>query len=153
MSAPIGNSFWELRSKHGRDALFTSAELLWEAAYEYFKATEARKWKKKDWVGKDAYEVTRETETPFTIAGFCIYVNASRSWYNAFKKRKEEEDDKDFIEVLSRIENIMFAQKFEGAAVGAFNHSIISMELGLINKTENDNKNTNHNYDLTLNLE
>ena len=150
MAAPKGNSFWELRSKHGRDALFTSPELLWEAAAEYFKATESRKWKKKDWVGKDAMAVDRETETPFTLAGFCLYINASRHWYNEFRERAREEKKHDFLEVLSRIENIMFAQKFEGAAVGAFNQNIIARELGLTDKTESKIENTNTNMNVPV---
>ncbi len=140
MAAPIGNNFWENRSKHGRPALFESADLLWEAATEYFKATQTRKWIKKDWVGKDAVEVERENETPFTLAGFCIYANASRHWWNELRKRKEESKDVDFLEVITRIEDIMYTQKFEGAAVGAFNANIISRELGLADKQEVDLK-------------
>ena len=37
MGAPKGNQFWKLRSKHGRDKLFTTPELLWQAACEYFE--------------------------------------------------------------------------------------------------------------------
>jgi hypothetical protein len=37
MGAPKGNEFWKMRSKHGRDALFASPELLWESACEYFE--------------------------------------------------------------------------------------------------------------------
>lgn len=33
----IGNQFWKLRSKHGRDTLFSTPEKLWEAACEYFE--------------------------------------------------------------------------------------------------------------------
>ena len=36
MAASKNNQFWKLRSKHGRDTLFSSPELLWSAAYEYF---------------------------------------------------------------------------------------------------------------------
>ncbi len=36
MPAPKNNKFWMLRSRHGRDTLFASPELLWEAATEYF---------------------------------------------------------------------------------------------------------------------
>ena len=32
----IGNQFWKFRSKHGRDKLFATPELLWDAACEYF---------------------------------------------------------------------------------------------------------------------
>ena len=37
MSSPACNQFWKQRSKHGRDMLFASPTLLWEAACEYFE--------------------------------------------------------------------------------------------------------------------
>jgi len=139
MSAPIGNQFWKLRSKHGRDLLFATPDLLWEAAVEYFEATDQRKWIKKDWVGKDAKEVNRECETPYTLSGLCLYLDCSREWWNKFKNEKRE----DFLQVLTRIEEIIYTQKFEGASVGAFNPSIIARDLGLKEQTDmtvNDNR-------------
>ena len=132
MSAPKLNQFWKLRSKHGRDLIFSTPEILWEAAVQYFEATDARKWKKKDWVGKDAIEVERETETPYTISGLCLYLDVSREWWNKFKNENRE----DFLQVLTRIENIIYTQKFEGASVGAFNASIIARDLGLKEQTD-----------------
>jgi hypothetical protein len=132
MAAPKGNKFWQQRSKHGRDKLFASPELLWKAAKEYFTLTDNRKWVKKDWVGKDAYEVLRETETPYTLTGLCLYLNCNRGYFGDFKKTCNE----DFSLVISRVEDIMYTQKFEGASVGAFNANIISRELGLVDKSE-----------------
>lgn len=132
MAAHVGNQYWKQRSKHGRDKLFESPELLWEAAVEYFELTNGRKWVKKDWVGKDAVEVDRETETPYTLAGMCLYFDCSREWWNSFKRA----DHKDFSQVITRIENIMHQQKFEGAAVGAFNANIIARDLGLTDKSD-----------------
>lgn len=134
-----GNQFWKQRSKHGRDMLFTTPDLLWQAASEYFELTDSRKWTKKDWVGKDAIEVDRECDTPYTISGMCLYFDCSRQWWNEFKDAKHS----DFFEVIARIENIMNTQKFEGAAVGAFNANIIARDLGLREQTEttvNDNR-------------
>lgn len=48
--------------------IFSSPTILWEACVEYFEATDQRKWVRKDWVGKDAIEVERETDTPYTRA-------------------------------------------------------------------------------------
>jgi hypothetical protein len=39
--------------------------------------------------------------------------------------------------VIARIDSIIYNQKFEGAAVGAFHHSIIARDLGLTDKVEN----------------
>ena len=41
-----------------------------------------------------------------------------------------------FIEIIRAIDKIMFAQKFEGAASGAFNANIIARDLGLTDKSE-----------------
>lgn len=131
-----GMAFWENRSKIGRPKLFSDPETLWEQAVLYFKTTDERKWVKKDWVGKDAIEVERESETPYTISGLCLFFNCSRHWWNEFYKSRKAANDEPFLEVLARIENIMFTQKFEGAAVGAFNHSIISRDLGLVDKSD-----------------
>ena len=46
MSATIGNQWWKLRAKHGREKIFANPDLLWESACEYFEATEKRKWAK-----------------------------------------------------------------------------------------------------------
>jgi hypothetical protein len=140
VAAPIGNKFWELRSKHGRDKLFETPELLWEAAKEYFTYTDSRKWIKKDWVGKNAKEVFRETETPYTLSGLCLYLDCNREYFSQFKKTLMDDDvkDKDFSFIISRIEQIIYTQKIEGASVGAFNANIVSQELGLISKTQTD---------------
>ena len=127
MSAPIGNQFWKLRAKHGRDKIFSDHNLLWESACEYFEATDSRKWVKKDWVGKDALKVERENETPYTKSGLCLFLDISE-WRVLTDLKIVSED---FFQVVSRIENIIITQKTEGASVGAFNASIVSLELGL----------------------
>ncbi len=132
MAAPSGNQFWKLRSKHGRDILFATPELLWDACVEYFEATDARKWTKKDWVGKDAVEVDRETDTPYTITGLCLYLNCNRGYFSDFKKTCSQ----DFSVIVSRVEDIIFTQQFEGASVGVYNGNIIARNLGLIEKSE-----------------
>jgi len=134
MGAPKGNRYWELRSKHGRDKLFSEPSLLWESAKEYFQWVDNNPVLKEDYVGKDAERVDRKLQRPYTLAGFCVYIGASRSWWNAFKK----EATNDFLEVITRIEEIMYSQKFDGATVGVFNHSIIARDLGLVDKVENN---------------
>jgi len=135
MAAPIGNKYWQLRSKHGRDKLFATPELLWQAACEYFEWCDNNPVLKEDYVGKDADKVQRELQRPYTISGLCIYLDASREWWAKFKGSATE----DFLQVLSRIEEIIYSQKFDGAAVGVFNQSIIARDLGLADKKEVEN--------------
>lgn len=140
MAAPKGNQFWKLRSKHGRDKLFSSPQALWEACVEYFEATDARVWAKKDWVGKDAVEVERTTATPYTLSGLYVFLEIVPQTWKEYREREG------FSEITTRVEQIMFTQKFEGAAVGAFNPSIIARDLGLRENVEA--KNVNLNVDL-----
>jgi hypothetical protein len=139
MAAPKKNQFWKLRSKHGRNKLFASPDLLWKAACEYFEHTDSRKWIKKDWVGKDAYEVERETETPYTMTGLCLYLGCSHDYFIQFEKDlagKDDELSKGFSEILTRVKQIVYTQKLEGAAVGIFNASIIARDLQLKDKVD-----------------
>lgn len=139
MAAPKGNSFWLLRAKHGRDKLFTSPELLWEAACDYFRSVDDNPMTSEDWVGGAGKKVTRKHKRPYTIAGFCLFVDTAVGWWNEFKRRDEA---KEFSAVISAIEQTMYAQKFEGAVTGLFNANIISRDLGLADKREEKNETT-----------
>lgn len=133
MAATPGNQWWKLRSKHGRDKIFTAPEILWEAACEYFEATDKRKWVKKDWVGKDAQEVDRETDTPYTLSGLCLFLDIDEDTLNNYGTKEEY---KDYFGVVTRVKRVIYTQKFEGAAVGAYNANIIARDLGLADKKE-----------------
>ncbi|MCD6012894.1 MAG: packaging protein [Flavipsychrobacter sp.] len=130
----VGNQFWKLRTKHGVDKLFKDPQLLWEQACEYFEATDSRKWVKDDWVGKDAIKVERKNETPYTKSGLALYLDCDWRTIEALK----EDTNKDFLHIITRIEQIIYTQKIEGASVGAFNPSIVARELGLAEKQEID---------------
>lgn len=134
MAAPQGNQFWKLRSKHGRDKIFQTPEILLEACYEYFEATDKRKWNKIEYHGKDATQCLVPQETPYTLTGLFIFLDIDQSTWVLYRERKE------FIKVITHVENIIYTQKFEGAAVGAFNQSIIARDLGLADKKEHDHK-------------
>jgi len=132
MAAPKGNQFWKLRSKHGRDKLFATPELMWEAACEYFQWCEDNPWVKVETINKPHGTDIRTipTERPFTMHGLCLYLNCNVQYFSEFKKNLKE-NEKDFSIVITRIEQTIYKQKFEGAAVGAFNANIIARDLGL----------------------
>jgi len=153
MGAPKGNEFWKLRSKHGRDKLFETPELLWEAACEYFQwcednplmsAEQARSAGKpiKDKDGKDVFPdpiIEIPKMRAFTIQGLCLYLDVNTVYFNQFEKAvcdKSDEISKDFSQICSRIRDVIYQQKFTGAAAGFLNHNIIARELGLADKSE-----------------
>ena len=142
MAAPIGNNFWELCSKHGRDKLFESPELLWEAACEYFKWCVDNPLMKVDFVvvrEKDAStgnttsaakSINIPKMRPFTLQGLCIYLGCSSSYFRVFKSQ-ERINKEAFVTVIEKIEEIIFNQQFSGAAAGFLKENIISRSLGL----------------------
>jgi len=133
MSAPKGNQFWKLRSKHGRDKIFSSPEVLWDACCEYFEATDARKWNKTEFNGKDAKECKVPTETPYTWTGLYLFLDIDHETWRKYEKLE------DFVATCTRVRHIVYTQKLEGAAVGAFNANIISRDIGLVEKAQTDN--------------
>jgi len=132
MAAPEGNQFWKQRATHGREKIWQTPELLWEACIEYFEKTDERKWWKTEFNGKDAVECKVPTETPYTWTGLYLFLDCSHTTWQDYEKREE------FIAICTRVRNIIYTQKFEGAAVGAFNANIIARDLNLKDSTENE---------------
>ena len=144
MAAPEGNQFWKLRSKHGRDKIFTDPQHLWEAACEYFEWCEANPLMEMDWIGKDGIQVERPKMRAFTWSGLEIFLDVSD-----LKHYKKDESYKDFFPVITRIEKIIYTQKFTGAAAGFLNPNIIARDLGLQDKKELTHSGAN----ITFNIE
>lgn len=130
----IGNQFWKLRSKHGRNRLFETPELLWEAACEYFQHIQENPLYSVDFKGKDAERVEIPHIEPFTIIGFCLYSDCNLNFLNQFEASladKEDQLSKDFSCIITRIKDTIYSQKFAGAACGFYNSNIIARDLGL----------------------
>lgn len=143
MGAPKGNQFWKLRSKHGRDKLFKTPELLWEAACEYFQwcedhpLYEMRGFAYQGVVTKENFPKMRA----MTLSQLCFYLNCNEAYFRQFKadlKDKEDQLSKDFSTIIHEIEIIIYNQKFQGASADLLNANIISRDLGLL---ENINQN------------
>lgn len=129
MAAPKGNQFWKLRSKHGRDKLFSSPELLWQAACEYFEWCDKNPWKEtKSKETKDGVFCEESpTARPYTFSGLCFYLRCDESYFRKFS----DDHEKGFFTVINDIKSVIETQQFEGAVVGAFNANIIARKLGI----------------------
>lgn len=135
MAAPKGNQFWKLRNKHGRDKLFASPQLMWEAACEYFEWCDNNPWVKNEVIkGGDMAGtiVAVPTTRPYTLSGFMFYAGAEESYWRHFKA----EGHHDYSPVIKKIEAVIDTQQFEGASVGAFNANIIARKLGLADRSD-----------------
>lgn len=139
MGAPKNNRFWKLRAKHGRDKVFETPQSLLETAYQFFEDCEQNPLHEEKVFGTGK-RMKVSHQRAFTLAGLCVYAGVNTRYFNDFKeglKGKTDEQSKGFSDVIHYIQDIMFSQKFSGAAVGLFNANIISRDLGLIDKKDN----------------
>jgi hypothetical protein len=151
MAAPKGNQYWRLRSKHGRDKLFTSPELLWEAACEYFQWCESHPLEEeKVWQYQgDVVRAKVSRMRAMTMNQLCFYLGASESYFRYFKSTLKEED-KDFLTVINEIEDIIYNQKFQGAAADLLNANIIARDLGLRDNQSVDHTSNGEKMDIKI---
>ena len=128
----IGNQFWKLRSKHGRDKLFETPELLWEAACEYFEWCEENplyETKAFPYMGEITLEKIPKMRA-MTLSQLCIYLGCNEAYFRTFKHQLPD-NEKDFNTVIERIEKTIYNQKFQGASADLLNANIIARDLGL----------------------
>jgi hypothetical protein len=159
MAAPIGNQFWKLRSKHGRDRLFETPELMEEAINEYFQWCIDNPFYKSEAKTVNIGDYQSEIKIaelpvmrPFTIQGLCGYLDCNVVYFNQFEASlsgKTDELSKGFSKVITRARDVIYRQKFEGAASGFFNANIIARDLGL---KDESNVNVNDNRKATSDL-
>ena len=134
MAAPLGNKFWLARSSHGRNPIFSNPEQLRNACYEYF-----------EWVENNPlYEekifhsqgiITKDTVTKMramTISGLCIFLDIDRTTWENYR------NNHDFFRITKEVEEIIYNQKFTGAAADLLNPNIIARDLGLADKQQNE---------------
>lgn len=132
MAAPEGNQFWKARTKHGRDKLFASSEALWESCCEYFQWVEDNPlWEAKytQYQGEPV-DITVPKMRAMTISGLCLFLDVTRETWGQWRKSD------DFSDVVTRAEEVIYSQKFAGAAADLLNANIIARDLGLADKKD-----------------
>lgn len=129
----LGNRFWEVRSSAGPKPRFATAEDLWTACCEYFEWVEANPlWEDKlvAFQGLASHEPVAKMRA-MTLAGLCLYLDISRVTWAEWKKSRA-----DLSAVITRAEEVIYSQKFAGAAADLLNANIIARDLGLADKSE-----------------
>lgn len=137
MAAPKGNRFWEARSSHGANPKFSNPEDLWDACLEYF-----------EWVHDNPLQeakVAQEKGIPkvielakmraMTISGLCVFLDIVEDTWRDWRANRQ-----DLSAVITRVEQIIRTQKFEGAAADLLHPNIIARDLGLADKQEHTGK-------------
>jgi len=133
MAAPIGNEYYLLRSKDGRDTTYSPDELM-EVFNQYSQWVLDNPLQEQQIVKyKDTFErVDVPKMRPFSIQGFCNFAEIMEKTFRNYENREE------FLPITARIRSVIENHQFEGAASGFLNPNIIARKLGLA-----DNSNVN----------
>jgi hypothetical protein len=127
MSATKGNRFWEARSSHGRKPIFASPDELWAASCEYFVWVEENPlWSNKVTQYQGApVDVPEAKMRAMTKEGLCLFLDIDPQTWENYKAKQ------DFFGIVTRVEAVIYQQKFSGAAAELLNPNIIARDLGL----------------------
>lgn len=130
MAATKGNEFWKLRTKHGRDKIFATPEIIYEAAREY--------------------KNKKQKIEPYLISELCKYIGVNQTYFNQTKDnfileiigniRKEFSEHNINLYKKGLISSNLVARQLKGK-------SKIEVEINEINyKIKGKIKNCNLNY-------
>ncbi len=132
MAAPKCNKFWEMRSSHGRQPKFKTPADLMAACEEYFdwvQANPLNEHKQYHFQGNIVNSVMAKMRA-MTVKGMCIFLGISRSTWDSYCER-DNDSEQGFLDITTRVREIIDTQKFEGAAADLLNPNIIARDLGL----------------------
>ncbi len=126
-----GNRLWEARSSAGPKPKFAGPDELWAACVEYFVWVEQNPLMEgiayQGKVSKNGLPKMRA----MTIVGLCVFLDIEeRTW------RLWRDERSDLLPIVTRVEAIIYEQKFAGASAGLLNPNIIARDLGLADKQE-----------------
>lgn len=119
----------------GRPRIFQTKEQLEKACQEYFTwNAENPLMETVASAGKDGWSKTQIPRMrAMTIMGLCLFLEISNDTWYAYKRGDHGQE---FSDICTRVEAAIRNQKFEGAAGGFLNASIIARDLGLADKKE-----------------
>lgn len=133
MAAPKGNNFYKLvRKPTGRPKKYTPNSL-WKVAVKYFEWIEKNPlWEEKTFANATTKKVAKMRA--MTELSFCLFAGITRETWRLYKSG--DPGYQDFSDTCEHISDIIYTQKFEGAAADLFNGNIIARHLGLKESTE-----------------
>lgn len=126
--APKGNTYYQLAKGWGKDKAYTP-DALWDKAVEYFEWVQNNPLMEEKPFGT-GYTAKVSKIRAMTIRGFCVFANIASSTFKLYEKQDS------YSTITARIRDVIYTQKFEGAAAGLLETNIIARELGLIDRQD-----------------
>ncbi len=128
MAAPKGNQYWKLAHNWHKPKKYQPEDLL-DKAIEYQKWCERNPLIEEKAFGT-GFVAKMNKMRATTIQGFCFFCNMSPSTWKTYEKEEA------YSTIISRVKEMFFSQKFEGAAAGLLDSNIIAREIGLVDKKD-----------------
>lgn len=130
------NNLWASLKNRGTEPSFESPEELWEACVGYFEWVRDNPLCEKKYFTSqgELLEVDIPRMRAMTIHGLCLWLGISSSTWNRYVKADYVPEK--MRRVAQRVNDIIYEQKFTGAAANMLNANIISRDLGLAEKRE-----------------
>lgn len=145
-------SLWKKRSSVPAKSILTDAGMLMQAAFEYFEWAEKTPHYSTEWrpCGRSLEKVKTPLVRVFSMGGLALFMGMTESAIKNFRatrlvdwSRSESPEDKaraeEFAYVLDWIDNVIRVQKYEKAVVGQFKERIIMADLGMADRSINEN--------------
>lgn len=124
-----GNTYWKQIANWGRgNERKYIPETLWAKALEYFDWIISNPWREQTVSAGKILSI--EKPRPMTIYGFCSFANMTFDTYNNYRKEDA------YLDITTRIDDIIRDYKLCGAEAGAFHPNIVARQLSLADKQE-----------------
>lgn len=128
--------------------MFSEPETLWKEACKYFQWCDDNPLEEVDYKGGMAKKVVMKRMRAYTLKGLCLFLGVNSGYFVDFENGlTDSESDKEFSLILTRIKDVIYTQKFTGAAANMLNQNIIARDLGLTEKSETRAENVNLNIE------
>lgn len=116
---------------------FNHPQELWEACVGYFEWVKANPIIVEETINYQGTGNPHNTYRPrvMTITALCVHLGIGQSTWKDYRRERG-----DLIPVIEMVQNIIWANKYEGAAVNLFNSQMVSRDLGLTEKVEQSSR-------------
>jgi hypothetical protein len=131
MAAPKGNQYWKLAHNWRKPKKYTPDELL-QNAFEYMKWCENNPlYEMKAFASQgNVIKAKLPKMRAMTTQGFCFFCNMMPATFYGYEK------DEGYVNTITRIREMFYTQKIEGASADLLNPNIIARELKLTDRQE-----------------
>ena len=128
----FGNEAYQMRQRHGRKPAYETPEDLEAAALEYFQwAADNPRYNLHTTFSKGKPKQHKvAVPRPLTIERLCTRLGIDKTTWGRYREKE------DFRPVIARVENVIRADKIEGAVNGQYQHQIVARIYGLSDKHE-----------------